>query len=192
MNRSQLLDLHDSTCRNARSIMERKNSDYTGGINAADNPFANFKMAAVIGVHPVTGLLLRMMDKIQRVRTFTNDSALAVADESVEDAFDDIVNYAILGKGLLLEMRGELHAAAPIADPSGEMGAQLAVNEYQIRNLSGALTDAMHRMETIRETHPSISLDSDIENCRKWLPTPGSPSCKDPGPRRKVGGWVRT
>jgi hypothetical protein len=104
MNRTELLQLHDETCKNARSIMEAKNNDYAGGKDASD-PFANFKMAASIGVHPVTGLLLRMMDKIQRIRTFTADGGLAVSSESVDDACDDIVNYAILCKGLLREER---------------------------------------------------------------------------------------
>jgi len=104
MNRAELLQLHDETCKNARSIMEAKNNDYAGGKDASD-PFANFKMAASIGVHPVTGLLLRMMDKIQRIRTFTADGGLAVSSESVDDACDDIVNYAILCKGLLREER---------------------------------------------------------------------------------------
>jgi hypothetical protein len=104
MNKEELLELHDSTCKACRAIMEKKNSDYTGGKTTSD-PFANFKMAAAIGVHPVTGLLLRMMDKIQRIRTFTNDSKLSVSGESVDDACDDIVNYAILCKGMLREER---------------------------------------------------------------------------------------
>lgn len=104
MNRTELLQLHDETCKAARSIMEAKNSDYTGG-KSADDPFANFKMAAMIGIHPAVGLLLRMMDKVQRIRTFTLDGGLAVKSESVDDACDDIVNYAILCKGLLREER---------------------------------------------------------------------------------------
>lgn len=108
MNRAQLLELHDETCRKARAIMERKNNDYAGGKDSGDDPFANFKMAAMIGIHPAIGLLLRMMDKVQRIRTFTLDGGLAVSDESVDDACDDIVNYAILCKGLLRESRERL------------------------------------------------------------------------------------
>lgn len=105
MNRQDLLDLHDETSAKCKAIMERKNNDYSGGKSASDDPFANFKMSQVVGIHPVTGLLLRVMDKIQRIRTFTLDDELAVSDESVEDACDDIVNYAILCKGLLRESR---------------------------------------------------------------------------------------
>lgn len=115
MTRTELLQLHDETCQTARSIMERKNNDYAGGKDSSD-PFANFKMAASIGIHPVTGLLLRMMDKVQRIRTFTLDGGLAVSGESVDDACDDIVNYAILCKGLLREER----ASKPNPDRTDE------------------------------------------------------------------------
>lgn len=82
--------------------MRAKNSDYTGGVQAKD-ALANFKASRSLGLHPVMGLLLRMQDKIQRVRSFVSDGKLRVAGEPVEDAFDDIVNYAILGKALILE-----------------------------------------------------------------------------------------
>lgn len=84
--------------------MRAKNSDYTGGKNATD-PFANFKTSVVIGIHPVNGLLMRVLDKIQRIRSFVNDSELQVPNESVEDACHDIINYAILAKAMLREER---------------------------------------------------------------------------------------
>lgn len=107
--------------------MERKNSDYTGGKEAED-VFANFRSATYLGVHPVTGILMRVMDKIQRIRTFTNDGALSVSDESVDDAFEDIINYAILGKAMLKqEKRGQ---PDPLADPLEEIETyyRLSVN----------------------------------------------------------------
>ena len=84
--------------------MRTKNSDYTGGRGSTD-PFANFKSSTVIGIHPVHGLLMRVLDKIQRIRSFVNDKELQVPDESVEDACHDIVNYAILALGMLKEER---------------------------------------------------------------------------------------
>ena len=84
--------------------MEKKNSDYTGGRGATD-PFANFNASKILNIHPVQGLLLRVIDKIQRIRSFTNDKELSVPNETVEDACDDIVNYAILAKAMLMEDR---------------------------------------------------------------------------------------
>ena len=49
-----------------------------------------------------------MIDKVQRIRSFTNDKELSVPNETVEDACDDIVNYAILAKAMLLDERSQI------------------------------------------------------------------------------------
>lgn len=112
MNRDDLLKLHDETCAKARAIMESKNNDYTGGERATD-ALANFKSATALGLHPVTGLLLRTQDKLMRIRSFVADGALRVTGETVTDACDDLLNYAILCKALLLEEAQRLTRAAP-------------------------------------------------------------------------------
>ena len=112
MNRDDLLKLHDETCAKTRAIMVAKNNDYSGGTRAPD-ALANFKSAHALELHPVTGLLLRMQDKMMRVKSFVADGALKVSGETVEDAFDDMVNYAILGKALLREER--LLRCTPVA-----------------------------------------------------------------------------
>ena len=104
MTTEELLNMHKETCETCRDIMRQKNNDYTGGKKSTD-PSANFNAASVLGIDPVQGLLLRVIDKIQRIRSFTNDKELKVANESVEDACDDIVNYAILAKAMLKEKR---------------------------------------------------------------------------------------
>jgi hypothetical protein len=106
MNTKELLKLHDDTCKACRVIMQKKNSDYTGGKGATD-PFANFNASKILDIHPVQGLLLRVIDKIKRIYSFTNDSELSVPNETVEDACDDIVNYAILAKAMLLNERAK-------------------------------------------------------------------------------------
>lgn len=98
----KLLKLHEDTCSNCREIMRAKNHDYANG--SAD-PFANFRIAEMFGLNPVTGILLRVTDKLQRIRSFVSTGELKVSGESVDDACDDIVNYAILMKGLLRDQR---------------------------------------------------------------------------------------
>ena len=102
MNNEQLLLIHEETCKAAHEIMRQKNSDYTGGSEATD-ALENFKASRSLGLHPATGLLLRVQDKLMRIRSFVADGKLRVVNESVEDACDDIVNYAILCKALLRE-----------------------------------------------------------------------------------------
>lgn len=118
MTSKELLQLHDDTCNACKAIMKQKNSDYTGGKGATD-VFANFNASKMLDIHPVQGLLLRVIDKIQRIRSFTNDKELSVPNETVEDACDDIVNYAILAKAMLMEERSQIEQ--PVSKlPTGE------------------------------------------------------------------------
>jgi hypothetical protein len=100
-----LLNLHKETCDNCREVMRKKNADYSGGTG---DPYANFRISEMFGIHPVMGIVLRMTDKLQRIRAFTKNGVLAVESESVDDAADDLVNYAILIKGLLREERARV------------------------------------------------------------------------------------
>lgn len=107
MKPQELLQLHERMSAKTRTIMKAKNSDYCGGEGTVD-ALANFKSATSLGLHPVTGLLLRMQDKLMRIKSFVNDGQLRVEGESVDDACDDLMNYAVLAKALLQEERHEL------------------------------------------------------------------------------------
>jgi hypothetical protein len=97
----------------AYALMESKNHDYRGG---SGDPFANFRRSVELGVEPEVGLLMRMLDKIQRIKTFATKGELAVKGEPVWDAIVDIINYAVLCYGLLIE-RGR--AQKPVAHLEG-------------------------------------------------------------------------
>ena len=112
MNKTALLKVHNETCKQALAIMDKKNNDYSGGEQAQD-ALANFKASVSLGMHPITGLLLRMQDKLQRLRSFAADGKLAVPNESAEDACLDLVNYAILAKALIIDEQGISHEDVP-------------------------------------------------------------------------------
>ena len=88
-------------------MLESKESRMFLVKNATDI-FANFNSSTILDIHPVQGLLLRLIDKVQRIRSFTNDKQLQVSNESVEDACEDIINYAILAKAMLIEERKKI------------------------------------------------------------------------------------
>ena len=100
MKIDELLKLHEATAKYTKDVMERKNHDYTVG---SKDPFANFRSAEVVGVHPVVGILIRCGDKFQRLRTFVECGELLVKGESCLDAVNDVINYMILAKGMLME-----------------------------------------------------------------------------------------
>jgi hypothetical protein len=102
MNPRLVEEIHKSTCKKCLDIVRRKSNDYCGGSEMTD-ALLNFRSATALGLHPVTGILLRMQDKIMRLQSFTNDGDLQVKGESVMDSCDDLVNYAILIKCLFIE-----------------------------------------------------------------------------------------
>lgn len=102
-------------------IMQAKNHDYSG---ASGDPLDNFRLSTKLGVAPLQGIGLRILDKHQRIRTFISKGMLAVKNESVADAILDCVNYVILANAYvrnvwvqaeLFHTRAELEAEANIA-----------------------------------------------------------------------------
>lgn len=81
-------------------LMNRKNHDYTSG---SGDPYANFRTASSFGIHPAVGIVLRIGDKLQRIRTFAERGELQVDGEGLRDAVLDVINYSILAYGLLTE-----------------------------------------------------------------------------------------
>ncbi len=102
MTIDELLKLHEETCNGARDIMRAKNADYTAG---SSDPFANFRASEAVGVPGVLSILVRSLDKFQRIRSFVVRGKLEVKDESVDDAIQDVVNYMILAQGMLRESK---------------------------------------------------------------------------------------
>lgn len=99
MNRKELMILHATLCHEAIDLMQKKNADYGGDVD----PFANFRGSAPLGVHPVLGILVRMGDKMQRLRSFVSKGKLEVSDETWRDSIVDIMNYSVLAAGMLTE-----------------------------------------------------------------------------------------
>jgi hypothetical protein len=76
-----------------------KNKDYTAG--SAD-PFANFMVGGILDIPAEIGILLRALDKFQRIKSYVKSGSLAVKSETVYDAIEDVINYMILIKGIII------------------------------------------------------------------------------------------
>ena len=94
----------EETLDNVLSIVKAKNHDYTSD---SDDPFANFRLSTLEGVEPSRGLLIRVQDKLQRIRTFLSRGTLQVDGEGVDDAIHDIIGYMLILKGMVNERKEE-------------------------------------------------------------------------------------
>ena len=80
---ARLIATQKELCDEARSIMEAKNHDY-GGHN---DPFANFREYGELGI------MVRLGDKMSRIKTFLEKGELKVKDEGFRDTVKDAINY---------------------------------------------------------------------------------------------------
>lgn len=87
----QKIKMHKEIINSMHDLYERKNKDY------GDSVHDTYKKYGMIS------FLVRMEDKLNRVRTLTTDDAIAlVSDEKIEDTLIDLANYAILA---IIELR---------------------------------------------------------------------------------------
>ena len=84
----------------ADAVVDVKRRDYSGD----EDPYANFRQSILVGVEPWRGVMVRMMDKLSRLKNITEAGEAKVKDESVNDTIADLINYARILGGLLKEI----------------------------------------------------------------------------------------
>lgn len=71
-------------------LHSKKSHDY----GSAADPFANLRESKTIGVPPYVGCFIRMLDKVNRIKSFINKGKLQ--NESVLDALYDLGCYSLI------------------------------------------------------------------------------------------------
>lgn len=93
MNHAKFIEAVAANSRRGLELMERKNTDYTGPLDA----FGNFKDVSKFGVSVEQGIMVRMSDKMNRIATLLylgENGTAKVADEKITDTLLDLMNYA--------------------------------------------------------------------------------------------------
>jgi hypothetical protein len=86
ISRNELLALHNTLGIKARALMVDKNHDYA----VESDVFRNFRAFGTLGV------LVRLSDKMARLRSFEENNKFAVSDEKLIDTILDTINYAVI------------------------------------------------------------------------------------------------
>lgn len=85
------VEMHKEIIDSMHDLYVRKNKDYGDSVH---DTYERYGM---------TSFLVRMEDKLNRVKTLTDNNAIAlVSDEKIEDTLIDLANYAILA---IIELR---------------------------------------------------------------------------------------
>lgn len=85
--------------RETGDLHDRKQADYGSDVD----PFANVRASEEWGVPPWVGALVRLNDKVTRLKSLARKGTLA--NESAEDSMRDIAVYAIIALVLFEEAR---------------------------------------------------------------------------------------
>ena len=75
--------IHKSICDGLHEIYQQKNTDYGDSFTKVRNEYSN-------------AILIRLMDKLERLKTLYRANEIKVIDESINDTLIDLANYAIL------------------------------------------------------------------------------------------------
>ena len=75
---------HMNVCKELNSLYEAKNHDYGDSFAKVRNELGN------------VAILVRLYDKIERLKTLLMGADAKVKDESIEDTLKDLTNYCLM------------------------------------------------------------------------------------------------
>ena len=82
----------DDALDELKMLHDCKNHDYA----TAENPYKNLEGVERIGIEAWRGIVIRLMDKFERVQQYCVNGDLAIKSEGIEDTFKDIAVYSTL------------------------------------------------------------------------------------------------
>jgi hypothetical protein len=91
-------------------LHDKKQSDY----GSDEDPFANVRASEEFGVPAWIGALVRLNDKVTRLKSFAKKKTLA--NESAEDSMLDIAVYSLIGLLLYREVSDGSQSTEPALD----------------------------------------------------------------------------
>jgi len=75
---------HMQVCKELNSLYEAKNHDYGDSFAKVRNELGN------------VAILVRLYDKVERLKTLLTGAVQKVNDESIEDTLKDLTNYCLM------------------------------------------------------------------------------------------------
>ena len=82
----------DDALDELKMLHDAKNHNYA----TEKNPYKNLEGVSRIGIEPWRGIVIRLMDKFERVEQYCTNGELAIKSEGMEDTFKDIAVYSTL------------------------------------------------------------------------------------------------
>jgi len=77
-----------------KMLHDAKNHDYA----TAENPYKNLEGCERLGIPAWKGIVVRLIDKFERVEQYCVNDELAIKSEGMDDTFADIAVYSVLAR----------------------------------------------------------------------------------------------
>jgi len=128
LTNQKTIEVQQEVIDHAWSILKAKRKDYSG----SDDPFGNFRMSEFVGIPPWQGCMVRMMDKLSRIRHIMESGKVHVKEESLLDTFADVINYTCILAGLCEEEKMKWTTTAQSAEEKSISKSPASLTESEI------------------------------------------------------------
>ena len=142
----------DDALDELKMLHDAKNHDYA----TAGNPYKNLEGVSRIGIEPWRGIVIRLMDKFERVEQYCTNGELAIKSEGMEDTFKDIAVYSTLAMILFRKEQDDVYAKKT-----------LSKDGYADWEQDGKPPLHVDKHGNVR-TEPVDNLDARLEKTKKW------------------------
>ena len=117
----------DDALDELKMLHDAKNHDYA----TAENPYKNLEGVSRIGIEPWRGIVIRLMDKFERVEQYCTNGELAIKSEGMEDTLKDIAVYSTLA--MILFRKEQKQVESYDVDRDGGLGISLTARLDQMK-----------------------------------------------------------
>ena len=114
----------DDALDELKMLHDAKNHNYA----EKNNPYRNLEGVERIGIEAWRGIVIRLMDKFERVQQYCVNGELAIKSEGMEDTFKDIAVYSTLA---MILFRKEQEKAQELTELERGKGKEFELPKFE-------------------------------------------------------------
>ena len=155
----------DDALDELKMLHDAKNHDYA----TEENPYKNLEGVARIGIEPWRGIVIRLMDKFERVEQYCTNGELAIKSEGIEDTFKDIAVYSTLAMILFRKDQDKHQELTEIERGKGSDECRRLEGDWDVDYKDNDNEPYTHPTIAMREAAEKQQAMEDTERLRETL-----------------------
>ena len=155
----------DDALDELKMLHDAKNHDYA----TAENPYKNLEGVEKIGIEAWRGIVIRLMDKFERVQQYCVNGDLAIKSEGIEDTLKDIAVYSTLAMILFRKDQDKQQELTEIERGKGSDECRRLEGDWDVDYKDNADESYTHPMIAMRESAEKQQEMEDTERLRETM-----------------------